>query len=404
MRNYCQSLLALAAAVIATSAPSIAAPSTQPTEKEWTMLVFLNGHNNLDPFGKTDINEMEKVGSTDDVNVVVQWASLENGNTKRLYVTQDDNPTEVTSTVMADMPAVDMGDYRNLIEFIRWGAEHYPAKKYFIDVWNHGSGWHKLQARMNKRGGVSIQDISSDDTTGHIITTEQLGEALNEASNTIGKKIEVYGSDACLMGMVEVAAEMSDAVKIFVGSQELEPGDGWSYDRLLAEWTAKPSMNGVELGQILTRTYFEGYAAGREKDLTMSAVNLELLPLLESSVREFGTMLRSLPKSLRTQVANIAKQSQSFFYSDYVDLGDFLRRLSAGTINGVDQSLVNHLRAALKSYTVANQTSASYANATGISIWIPHSQYSLKEYSGRYSGLKFSQRTGWGDTVSSFFR
>ena len=118
---------------------------------------------------------MEKVGSTKDVNVVVQWASLDNGNTQRLFVTQDSSP-EVKSLVVEDLPAVDMGDYRNLVEFVRWGAKNYPAKKYFVDVWNHGSGWHNLMAG-GRSGGITISDISYDDKTGNVITTEQLGQA-----------------------------------------------------------------------------------------------------------------------------------------------------------------------------------------------------------------------------------
>jgi len=39
-----------------------------------------------------------------------------------------------------------------------------------IAVWNHGNGWHL----MNAGGGMQMQDISYDDNTGHKITTEEL--------------------------------------------------------------------------------------------------------------------------------------------------------------------------------------------------------------------------------------
>ena len=53
-------------------------------EKEWTYLVFMNGNNNLDSYGAMDINELESIGSTDKINVVVQWASLDAGSVKRV--------------------------------------------------------------------------------------------------------------------------------------------------------------------------------------------------------------------------------------------------------------------------------------------------------------------------------
>ena len=39
---------------------------------EWTVMVYLDADNNLESAGIDDINEMEIVGSTTEVNVVVQ--------------------------------------------------------------------------------------------------------------------------------------------------------------------------------------------------------------------------------------------------------------------------------------------------------------------------------------------
>ena len=40
------------------------------TEKEWTVMVYLAGDNNLDSAGVIDLKEMKKVGSTEQINVV----------------------------------------------------------------------------------------------------------------------------------------------------------------------------------------------------------------------------------------------------------------------------------------------------------------------------------------------
>jgi len=44
--------------------------------KEWTIMVFINGKNNLEQYGLKDVNEMEMVGSGDKVNVVVELARI----------------------------------------------------------------------------------------------------------------------------------------------------------------------------------------------------------------------------------------------------------------------------------------------------------------------------------------
>ncbi len=391
MRTLCRFIVPVLLAVL--SLPAFANP---PPEKEWTLLVFLNGHNNLDPFGFKDINEMEQVGSSDQVNIVVQWASLNNGKTKRLYVTKDRDTSRVSSVPLEEMAPVDMGDYRNLIEFVRWGMENFPAKKYFIDVWNHGSGWHSLLAQ---RGSVTINDISNDDLTGNSISTLELGASMEEIARGLGRKIEVYGSDACLMGMAEVAAEMSEAANYFVGSQELEPGDGWPYHRFLKPLSAKPAMDGAELGRIMVKEYVDSY--GNSGGLTLSMLDLNQLPAVEAAVQGLGKAISGLPPASRRAVGQAILDTQAFYYSDYKDAGDFATRLSNSVIKQFDRRAAQDLKQALDRMVVANATSTEYAASTGVSFWIPEATYQYNAHFKDYSELKFHKRTGWGDTMKA---
>ena len=48
------------------------------------------------------------------------------------------------------------------------------------------------------------------------------------------------GMDACLMSCLEVAYESADDVRAVVSSEELEPGDGWPYDKILADLRSNP--------------------------------------------------------------------------------------------------------------------------------------------------------------------
>ena len=42
-------------------------------KKSWTFMVYMAGDNNLDPEGVQDLQEMKKVGSTAEVNVIAQF-------------------------------------------------------------------------------------------------------------------------------------------------------------------------------------------------------------------------------------------------------------------------------------------------------------------------------------------
>jgi hypothetical protein len=82
---------------------AFAAKAQPMAEKDWTVLVFLNGINSLDSFGPEDINEMEKVGSTDKVDVVVEWGSYSARKVQRLLVTKDDDANVIGSPIIQDL-------------------------------------------------------------------------------------------------------------------------------------------------------------------------------------------------------------------------------------------------------------------------------------------------------------
>ncbi|MBI3556433.1 MAG: hypothetical protein HY074_09240 [Deltaproteobacteria bacterium] len=371
--------------------------------KEWTLLVYINGNNNLDTYGAMDINEMETVGSTDKVNVVVQWASMAATSTKRLLVVKDNDPNTVTSPTLEDVGNVDMGDYHSLVDFIRWGVTNFPAKHYFVDVWNHGSGWHMKNLSLLSNP-MKATDISWDDKSHNYMKTEQLGQAMAEAAQIIGHKVDIYGSDACLMGMAEVADEMADSVETYVGSEEVEPLKGWPYDALLSGWNALgDNMTGAEIGKILTREYVKSYSNGSQgtENGTFSAYDMSKLPAFNEAVKNFGTKVRQLDKASRDKLVASADTAQKFSYSDYVDVLDFLTNVQAKNIAGLAGDETAALRAAAKNLVIASAATDSYAKAQGLAIWLPTSSYSYDSYSARYKGLHFQAHTGWGDTLQA---
>lgn len=348
-------------------------------EKEWTMLVFLNGHNSLDSFGKMNVDQMAKVGSSKDVNVVVQWASTSYGKTRRLYVERGN------AKVVQQMTAVDMGDYKNLVDFIKWGVANYPAKHYFIDVWNHGNGW-KFQALDQGSGGMHVEDISYDDLSGNSISIPQLGQAMKEAKQIIGHNVDLYGSDACLMQMIEIDYELAGSVDWVVGSEETEPGAGWIYDKLLAQWGKNPQ----EVATTLAKTYSAAYS-----DVTMSVADMSQIGPVVDSLRDLKDVLMSAKG-----VAASANSALSFTFSDYVDLGDFLKKqvvADPSTVKAADA-----VSAAMKNFIVANYANGSKSAATGLSIWLQ--TYSSQGDLTKYQTMQFPQVTGWDDLVQKIWK
>ena len=85
------SIIAATALMLSISAASsfAAAPAKKPAKKaavkEWTFAVFLNADNNLDEFGVEDQEEMSRVGSNENLNIVT-LIDRENGPARINYI------------------------------------------------------------------------------------------------------------------------------------------------------------------------------------------------------------------------------------------------------------------------------------------------------------------------------
>jgi hypothetical protein len=361
-------------------------------EKEWTFLLFLNGHNSLSSFGAKNLIDMEKSGSTDNVNMVVEWGSEDTKITERLLVQKSADPTKVTSPVVMSLPNRDMGDYKNFVEFVKWGVDNYPAKHYFVAIWNHGAGWHFQD--MNVAGGtVHISDISYDDDSSHHISTEQLGLAMGEIKTYLGRNVDIYGSDACLMQMMEVAGEMKNSVNYLVGSEETEPGEGWPYEPFMNKWTATPTMAPADVAMLLSKEYTKAYNGGvySRQEVTFSALDLSKYDALVESTKVLTAHLKSMTAASLKKITTAMTKVQKFYYPDYKDLGNFLKTVSALPFQK-DAKLFSQVQSDLKSLVMTVDSTTSFATAQGVSIWIPDYKTT---YMDRYKGLAFDKSTGW---------
>ena len=357
----------------------------QVEPKDWTFMVFLNGHNDLDRFGEVNVKQMEKVGSNDRVNIVVQWASL-GKPTKRMLI-QRSETGEVSSPVIEELPAVDMGSADQLYEFIRWTVERFPAARYMVDVWDHGAGWH-----IKSRGGFHPQDISWDELSGNHITTEQLGVVMRKVRDLIGRPVDVLGFDACLMAMVEIVAEVGDAVHYVAGSEQTEPGAGWPYEDVLKQWLKTEADDGAALVKALAEQYNAAYG----RNAAFSGIDATKLPAFVEAVKGFLKELAGLDSAKFAKVRSAAQRTQRYAYDDYGDFLDFVNKLADGSGSIISSEVVAAVTAAYKAMVVANAASSDLSASSGMSVWLPISSWTWQQYGARYMGLVWNQLTEWG--------
>lgn len=261
--------------------------------KKWTVLVYMDGDNNLSPYSTLDIKEMAKSGSTDAVNIVVLWdndpSQDDPGAAERhgYYYVQ-----KGSALLLKNAGEVDMGSPKTAEDFIDYAAVNFPAERVMWVYWNHGGAVDR-----------AARGVCWDDTNGgtHLSETDQ--EAImRHLKAKIGRKIDVVGFDACLMATAEIAYQYRDLASYLVASEQTIPGEGWDYT-FLEKLKASPSMT----ARTLSKTILDHYKAfySDEEDATFSVYNLDYASSLGKVLSDFasaalkgGTSTKSLYKPL----------------------------------------------------------------------------------------------------------
>ena len=366
----------------------VPAPVALQVLPEWTIMVFMNGKNDLEKFALKDMNEMEQVGSTARMNIVVEvgrgspfeppdgdWKG-----TRRYLMEKDGDTGKISSKVLEDLGKVDMGDYKNLAAFGKWAKSAYPAKKYMLIVWSHGTGWDK-----GLKAGIS-KGISYDDATLHHINTPQLGLALKE----IGR-LDIYGSDACLMQMAEVAYEIKDSVDYIVGSEETEPDDGYTYDTFLGLLAAKPDMAPDELARAAVESYGDHYQATGEGS-TLSYIKSASLPGLLNAVNAFSdAIIRGGDKYDLNRTFSVYPKNKDLYY--------LAQLVAEGTrsadVKAKSKALMDYITGMVQD----NRTTGKYSNSHGMAIYVPP----MPPESG-YTDLAWAKDSQWAGFIDWYMK
>jgi len=401
------------------------------------VMVWIAGDNNLQDFGDLDIKEMQKVGSSDDLQIIVQYDRMSDHQTKRFEILPG------RSVEVADLGETNTGDPAIAADFLTWGIQTYPADRFLAVLWNHGSGLdeadiyhdrrtrglpirgkipgsapspralHKVLGSNFRRSlfsstaqkAIKSRAIAYDDTAKDFLDNTELKKVLDLVKIRTGRGLDVLGCDACLMNMIEIAYQLKDNAAVLVGSEEVEPGEGWPYDRVLQALADKPTMSPQEAGQAIVDAYRSFYKKTSEQ-VTQSALDL-------GQASAVGIAVSSLSKALIAGMKNDAEfgrimlavnKAQRFEIPDFVDLGDFCAKLkekvkSADIKKAADVVLG---KLAPGGFVLKNTHQGSgVKGATGVSIFVP-----VRGGQARvaYSKLEFARRHDWDDFITVWSR
>jgi hypothetical protein len=400
---------------------------------DWTFMVYLAGDNNLEEYATKDLIEMKHAGSTAEVAVVAQLDGMSDSVARRYHLRKE---TSLSEDIVAELPETNTGDPVCLTDFAAWAIDNYPARHYALVLWNHGSGWKEddiyqaaerigTQPRITRqvlRGIATTKKrslfrtslewfvenpdraIAFDDSSEDFLDNAELKKVLEQICAKTGAAIDLLGFDACLMNMLEVHYQVRSFAGVIVGSQELEPGDGWPYNDVVAALTAQPGQTAEAFSKSIVDVYTEFYKKQYpDIPVTQSAVATAQMDPLVSAVDGLAKALLAVrsDRKLGGLIYAACRSAQKFNDPDYFDLADLCRALRRanprGEVGKAAQAVVDIVLGDETPLIASRINGRQVRRATGISIYMP-----ARDVSPLYKNLDFAQASEWSNFLNRF--
>lgn len=391
--------------------------------KEWTLMLYMAGDNDLDGPGRKKRDEIRAIGPTDAANIAIQFDGSGSSGVER----------EILGKPTATIKESSTGDPATLTDFVVYARDNAPSKRPILVIYNHGAGLdpdpsphshHAHEAapvdtlplrdiraelrlastRLGEaifprtvlqyvRAQVSAERIANDLTAGDFLNNKELKDAIAAAiqGEAIGDaRLEIVGFEACLMNTVEVAYQLRTVARYVVGSQSVIPLAGWPYRGIIRG--LHPSFDSATVAKTIVKEAANGIRP--DEYTSMSALDMSKAePLIKAISALADAMRHGLKSDSIFHGITLAHYSaQPFLESETIDLVDFCRQLTAWVKDPPIRNAAFAVENAALAFVVESQTRGVFvANAHGVSIYLPKRNHVVTTY----ADLDFAKKTNW---------
>lgn len=378
-------------------------PDAVKPHKKWLFMNYIAADCNLTDFQLRNIDQQERVGSDDNTHVV---AYVDVGNQKNImgdwkdcrtyYVTKDDTPDKLNSELIEEHGATNMADPATLTKFVVDAMGKFPADHVCLVLNDHGGGFTGA--------------MSDDGAHAGAMSMPDMHKAISDAEKITGKKIDIIGFDACLMGETEVAYELKDDANILMASEETENGPGWAYHTMLSgsnmakaiETVQQSSLYKIDVGpEEFAKIVIDVNKENNGDIPTFSITDLTKMDEFKDALNSLaGTIRESDDKdSVKQAIKGAEYYGQGWSpYGDIRDVGHMCDNIIA---NAKDPKLVSsakNVKASLAKTVMYNQVNDSqHPHSQGLSVYAPTNKPNDLGYN--YENLQFAKDTQWDEML-----
>lgn len=393
-----------------------------PDTSTYTIMMYGCGGGNLDSSMVMNIQEALLAGATDRVNFTGQVKFSERYHEEEVLAgTQRFIVGEAGQTWYEPVEVLDsdleLYDPQNLTDFINWSKQQRPADEYILILWNHGGAWLPSDDYVDDSRAIIFDDMY--DYVG--LTISDLVKGVKD-SNT---KFKMIYFDACLMGMIEVLADLIDCTEYSMSASHVTPGLGGDYNSLIYHLNKSTNFE-QSMKEYCRETVSHWEPTGITLDL-MVVNNSKMEPLLNEIgvlsdyLEDVAKIYASYDEVRDADDANKTNLCEAFeiavtscyhydwaYYEDgtscypFFDLLNFVEIIANGNTSTYSARFVDissRINRAFADAIVCKQLTAPikhYGFTMGVTI-VDKSSWVNDGYDYAYDELVFQQKTGWGD-------
>lgn len=297
-------------------------------DKSVVVMEYIIGSDLEDKMGLSTANTLQLIDATkkgDGMTIVMQTGGSRRWFTKGIADNSYGRYTIRNGKLekALDLPSdTCMSEPKELLDFINWTKENYPADRYMLVMWDHGGGLSTGYGfdRLNRR----------TDSDYPLLSVTEIIQAIDQS----GIKFDLIGFDACLMQDIEIAAALEPYADYYLASEEVEGGFGWCDTSGFGMLAENPGTPTEAFGKEMVAS-FDPYntvvADGKEDTTsTLSLVDLPRAKAAYQQLEGFFADVRPVMTESTSSFANMSlagTKSYTFQNSEQVDLIDFLTNL-----------------------------------------------------------------------------
>jgi hypothetical protein len=287
--------------------------SKRSGNKKWTVMLYMvaGQDQQTELAAIRDIKELEQVGSTDNVDVVVQIDRGWPGYPQRYRVWKGRSEELFDDKPLAGIRTMSSGEPEALQSFLRWVRNHARADQYLLVLWGHAYG---LGFGRDHDDPLSLTE---------------LGKSLKEFAQA--GRLDLLGANACAMAYAEAAYELRHGARYLVASEITMPFAGWPYAQILNEIVLKPRITAEALGKKIIEQFMKSFERSFErKDVAMTLLDLSEANSLREKIKKLALALTAsiCRNDARDAVADAFLDTAHGDVRPLIDLVDLCTRLT----------------------------------------------------------------------------